>query len=700
MKSLRLLISLIIITLTCMSINPMVTSTIQILPLSLLAQTVNLEEIPEDPEINTNNENEAIDLDDDDELLPAPEYLIGQYPHDFFLTPGFSSRSFSTPGSSDHSYAEQELSRGDSFGGNTNLAHQAADRAQAAEQAQHGAAAKAALVAAFRLAEEAKTAAKEAEAVAAAKQYHAAHLSSAAQGAQGRAFAEAAFSAKVSKVLHAAEGQQKQSKQQAELLKSAAYAAQSLSEQSSYVTEALRHLFSAQKAAALESRDNAKKLSLQQQEALERLSQAQAAANKAHAAAAAALANVHKNGIYGGGDTSLFGTTSEEEYEAKISYHTEHQGSYQDGATQGQNFQSEPVTYHSGPTGPQYEERPTNKVAYPSPHYEQVPDSSQVDYQPGQDQTFYQHDHTESSPLNFQQNTRNFQTSPLEDGTRFPPSHPAKGSVSGQIEINDGATERFFDQGNIYPTHEKDQNRKYGVTYLEEGEVIFDHGDENVGDWSRAQTGQSSPYGRQISDDSTYAFSDPNEGGEFYEKDGKVVYSRQVDLGENKMKIFDGQNRISAIKEGLEGVSMSRMQKTPFIVNGDGSDLVFRKKNAPTLKYSPVPEGPDMLAMLGRSGEVSLPKESDSQERDSGSEAQETTSESAEGRAKERESSTRVARGGRVGGGRRKLRVFKEKTKPSAAIKNKTEKVSPKSGEEKKAIVKTVGVVLEPAVNT
>ena len=97
------------------------------------------------------------------------------------------------------------------------MARQAADRAQAAEQAQHGAAARAALAAAYSLAEEARTAAKEAEAVAAAKQYHAAHLSSsffaedgrinlsftniylkgAAQGAQGRAFAEAAFSAKV-----------------------------------------------------------------------------------------------------------------------------------------------------------------------------------------------------------------------------------------------------------------------------------------------------------------------------------------------------------------------------------------------------------------------------------------------------------------------------------------------------------------------
>ena len=108
-----------------------------------------------------------------------------------------------------------ELSEGADYGGGESVASAAADRAQAAEAAQHGAAARAALMAAYRLAEEAKTAAKEAEAVAAAKQYHAAHLSSipqsgaalslssrhatsgAAQGAQGRAFAEAAFSAKV-----------------------------------------------------------------------------------------------------------------------------------------------------------------------------------------------------------------------------------------------------------------------------------------------------------------------------------------------------------------------------------------------------------------------------------------------------------------------------------------------------------------------
>ncbi len=45
-------------------------------------------------------------------------------------------------------------------------------------KAQHSAAAKAALGAALKLAQEARNAAKEAESVAMAKQYHAAHISS------------------------------------------------------------------------------------------------------------------------------------------------------------------------------------------------------------------------------------------------------------------------------------------------------------------------------------------------------------------------------------------------------------------------------------------------------------------------------------------------------------------------------------------
>ena len=53
-----------------------------------------------------------------------------------------------------------------------------------------------------------------------------------------------------------------------------------LVEQSGFVTEALRHLHAAQLAAADESRQTARQLSEQQQHALEKLTLAQAAANK------------------------------------------------------------------------------------------------------------------------------------------------------------------------------------------------------------------------------------------------------------------------------------------------------------------------------------------------------------------------------------------------------------------------------------
>ena len=51
-------------------------------------------------------------------------------------------------------------------------------------------------------------------------------------------------------------------------------------EQSGFLTEALRHLHAAQVAAADESRQTARQLSEQQQQALEKLTVAQAAANK------------------------------------------------------------------------------------------------------------------------------------------------------------------------------------------------------------------------------------------------------------------------------------------------------------------------------------------------------------------------------------------------------------------------------------
>ena len=91
------------------------------------------------------------------------------------------------------------MAEGQEFGGDSSIARVAAERAEAAEKAQEGAASRngpfvshkecqleriirAALMAAYRLAEEAKTHAKEAESVAAAKQYHAAHLSSILDG--------------------------------------------------------------------------------------------------------------------------------------------------------------------------------------------------------------------------------------------------------------------------------------------------------------------------------------------------------------------------------------------------------------------------------------------------------------------------------------------------------------------------------------
>ena len=81
----------------------LVSTFLHILALFLLVQIVNLEEVKA-PVTNTTTEHI---VDDNEELLPDPEPLIGQYPHDFFLSSGFSSRSYSVPGSSDHDFAEQ-----------------------------------------------------------------------------------------------------------------------------------------------------------------------------------------------------------------------------------------------------------------------------------------------------------------------------------------------------------------------------------------------------------------------------------------------------------------------------------------------------------------------------------------------------------------------------------------------------------------
>ena len=74
---------------------------------------------------------------------------------------------------------------------------------------------------------------------------------------------------------------------------------------------------------------------------------------------------------------------------------------------------------------------------------------------------------------------------------------------------------------------------------------MYDQGAQPVIDWSLAQGG-----------DNSFAFTNKKEtlpSGEFYEKDGKIVYLRQVDYGNNElenMPLFDGQNKKSASKVG------------------------------------------------------------------------------------------------------------------------------------------------------
>ena len=84
----------------------MIITTLQIVSLSLLGQTVNSKEISK---VSEEDIGDIINLNVlEDERLPVPNALIGQYPHDFdLLTPGFSRRSHAGQGSSGHSYSEQ-----------------------------------------------------------------------------------------------------------------------------------------------------------------------------------------------------------------------------------------------------------------------------------------------------------------------------------------------------------------------------------------------------------------------------------------------------------------------------------------------------------------------------------------------------------------------------------------------------------------
>lgn len=127
-----------------------------LIPRLLVAATNNTKaEVEEDEEVD------AIEfLNDEVEKLPMASALVGEFPHHFEANSSLS----------DFDFDGQDLAEARHFGGAVSRADRLSDKALAAEQGQAQAAARAALVAAYRLAEEAQNAAEDVEAVAAAKQ--------------------------------------------------------------------------------------------------------------------------------------------------------------------------------------------------------------------------------------------------------------------------------------------------------------------------------------------------------------------------------------------------------------------------------------------------------------------------------------------------------------------------------------------------
>ena len=99
------ILTIILSSIASMASIMMVPTTLQILSLSLLAHKVILEETAEEREDTVTNPENVDSLDE--ELLPLAAALIGQYPHDFDFTPGFSRRNYAEQGTSRHSYSEQ-----------------------------------------------------------------------------------------------------------------------------------------------------------------------------------------------------------------------------------------------------------------------------------------------------------------------------------------------------------------------------------------------------------------------------------------------------------------------------------------------------------------------------------------------------------------------------------------------------------------
>ncbi|TRY79783.1 hypothetical protein TCAL_17055 [Tigriopus californicus] len=174
----------------------------------------------------------------------------------------------------------------------------ASNRAQFARNSQYLASQKASKYVSVALANEAKLAAAEANAVVAVQHERAAQLSNAVQEAHSQSFTSSALASKLSKVSHSLHILEDQLLTHVNAIKSLASSAEHIADQALKVVNTLAHIEVDQRAVAAEARERANALAHKQVLALHSLSEAQGAANDAHEAASSAssFASSHGSG--------------------------------------------------------------------------------------------------------------------------------------------------------------------------------------------------------------------------------------------------------------------------------------------------------------------------------------------------------------------------------------------------------------------
>lgn len=172
----------------------------------------------------------------------------------------------------------------------------ASNRAQFARNSQYLASQQASEYVSVALANEAKLAAAEANAVVAVQHERAAQLSNAVQEAHSQSFTSSALASKLSKVSHSLHILEDQLLTHVNAIKSLASSAEHIADQALKVVNTLAHIEVDQRAVAAEARERANALAHKQVLALHSLSEAQGAANAAHEAASSASSYASSHG--------------------------------------------------------------------------------------------------------------------------------------------------------------------------------------------------------------------------------------------------------------------------------------------------------------------------------------------------------------------------------------------------------------------